>query len=139
MVDAEVISRRLEKLREYLKYLRELSNKPEKSFVGDPFIYGNAERYLHLAIQCMLDIGNHIIADQEAGRPEEYRDIFEILGKTGVLTHEFADSLKPLAGLRNILVHDYLEVDRKEIYQLLQEALADVEEFTKRIVDYLER
>lgn len=135
MVDAEVISRRLEKLREYIGYLKELRNKPEQVFITDPFIYGNAERYLQLAIQSMLDIGNHLIADQAEGRPEEYRDIFEIMGKAGILSQEFAAKLQPLAGLRNILVHDYLEVDRKKIYHLLQEHLKDFEEYSRAIVD----
>lgn len=137
MVDSEVITIRLQKLREYLSLLRELGEKPKKEFVSDPFIYGNGERYLQLAIQCLLDIGSHIIAEQKLGAPEEYRDIFRILGKEGVLPNKFASSIAPLAGLRNILVHDYLEIDRDALYELIQCKLGDFEAFAGYIANFL--
>lgn len=65
MIDSDVLARRLERLREYVGYLHELRSKPKEDFTNDPFIYGNAERYLQLSIQCMLDIGNHIISSEQ--------------------------------------------------------------------------
>lgn len=137
MVDSEVISIRLQKLREYLSLLRKLGEKPKKDFVSDPFIYGNGERYLQLAIQCLLDIGSHIVAEQKLGAPAEYRDIFRILGKEGILPNDFALSIAPLAGLRNILVHDYVSIDREALYELIEEKLGDFETFAGFIADYL--
>lgn len=138
MIDLEIVYSRLEKLREYTGYLEELKKQPKQQFIEDPFIYGNAERYLQLSIQTMLDIGNHIISSERLEHPDEYRDIFEILGKTGAISEKFANQLKPLAGLRNILVHDYLSVDRTMIYEMLQERLADFDRFMKYISDFVE-
>jgi uncharacterized protein YutE (UPF0331/DUF86 family) len=42
-----------------------------------------------------------------------------------------------MAGLRNILVHDYLEVDRARIHALLQDCLEDFEQFAIQIGERL--
>ena len=137
MIDPEVITRRIEKLREYVKYLRELGERSKDQFISDPFVYGNVERFLHLAIQSVLDIGSHIIAAKHLETPEEYQDIFRILGEEGILPEKFAKSLQPMAGLRNILVHDYLEVDREELYRIVKENLKDFEIFAMHIAKLL--
>lgn len=51
MVDRYVVRARIAKIRQYvalLKRIRGLTN--EATFVKDPLIYGNAERYLQLSI-----------------------------------------------------------------------------------------
>ena len=42
-----------------------------------------------------------------------------------------------MVGFRNILVHDYLEVDRKIVYDVLQNRLGDLEELKKVFVTFL--
>ena len=46
-----------------------------EGFVHDPEHYGSAERFLHLAIESILDMGNHIIADLDPGIVNWYSDI----------------------------------------------------------------
>lgn len=42
-----------------------------------------------------------------------------------------------MIGFRNILVHDYLEVDRKIVHDVLQNKLNDLEELKKAFVVFL--
>ena len=100
-------------------------------------MYGNAERYLQLAIQCVLDIGNHILADRKLREPEEYRDIVKTLGDHSLISPDLTERLIPLVGLRNILVHDYLDIDRPRLYDALQAELEDLEEFAKQVAKLL--
>ena len=137
MIDAEIIQKRLEKLRQYVSLLQKLSKQPLNRFLSDPFVQGNVERYLQLSIQVSLDIGNHILAEIETRAPEEYRDIFIFLGENKVLPVELARKMAPLAGLRNILVHDYLEIDLGRIYEFLENDLSDFIEFAKQISKYV--
>lgn len=51
---------------------------------------------------------------------------------------EFAQRLAPLAGFRNILVHDYLEVDPQIVHDILINGRADLREFGRQIALYLE-
>ena len=133
LVDALVVTKRLNKLREYIGFLNEIRLKSRDQFVTDPFVYGNGERYLQLAIQVILDIGNHILADRKLKEPEEYRDVMKILGEEGLLPQGLVEKLLPLVGLRNILVHDYLDIDRDKLYDALRQQLVDFEEFALHI------
>ena len=132
-VSHESDSRRLVKLREYVRLLEILGKHSEEKFLKDPFLYGNAERYLQLSIQCLLDIGNHIVAEKKLGTPADYTEIIRILGNSGIIPNELVDRILPMAGLRNILVHDYLEIDRTQIYRMIREQLGNFEIFAAHI------
>ena len=67
------------------------------------------ERNFQLAIECAIDIGEIIISEEGFERPEDYRSVFLILGRHGILPGEFAEELTFSAGFRNILVHIYEE------------------------------
>ena len=56
MVDRYVVNARIAKIREYVALLRRIRGMAdERRFVSEPLIYGNAERFLQLAIQAVLD------------------------------------------------------------------------------------
>jgi uncharacterized protein YutE (UPF0331/DUF86 family) len=137
MIDSNIINSRIAKLREYLKILRELSKENEKDFTENYKIYGLAERYLQLAIECVLDIGNHMISRLEFKKPETYQDILLILGKNSILPVEFSEKIAKMAGFRNILVHGYTDIDKSIVYDHLKEDLTDFEKFIQYITQYL--
>lgn len=111
MVDREVVFHRLAALRTNARRLRVALDSGRQRFVADEDVYLKAERSLQLAIQAILDIGTHIIADEGLNRPAGYEDIVPELGRAAILPPVLVERLAGLAGLRNILVHDYLEVD----------------------------
>jgi uncharacterized protein YutE (UPF0331/DUF86 family) len=121
LVNKAILAERLERLREYLGILETVQRYDRKRFVQDPFIHGAGERYLHLAIECLLDIGNHIISDRGYPKPESYADIFRILADKGVVPKDQLDELAGMAAFRNVLVHDYLRLDREKVYHILIE------------------
>ena len=74
---------------------------------------------MHLAIECLLDIGNHIISDQGYEKPENYADIFRILRVNAIIPDKLFDNLQGIAAFRNILVHDYIRLDRTKVYTII--------------------
>ena len=137
MVNPNVVATRLAKLREYIGYLKILRKRPFSEFVADPFVRGSVERYLQLAIECCLDLGNHLIADRGLRRAEDYKEIFVILGEAGFIPKSFSRKIAPMGGFRNILVHDYLKVDPRKVYEVLQGRLVDIERFARLIAKTL--
>ena len=113
MVDRPRLDQLLTLLAGYVRILRQLSTTPLDEFVDDPRNYGSAERFLQLAIETTLSIGHHIIADAGLRQPGTYAEVFSVLGKEGVLEAEFAESLQPMARMRNRLVHHYEDVARR--------------------------
>lgn len=127
MVKPEIIRKRLNKLDEYLSILDELAQAQSDTFKNRPQLYGSAERFLHLAIETTLDMGAHVIADENLGVVNHYRDIPTILADTDYIETELAERWIKMIGFRNILVHDYLDIDRDLVYNVLQHNLADFE------------
>jgi len=97
------------------------------------------ERNLHIAIECVLDIGNHIIAEKGFETPEDNEDIIRILGNERVIPSEFASRVKGMAGFRNVLVHEYTGIDYRLLHSYLIYRLDDLREFAHRISLYLEK
>ena len=134
MVDRYVVQTRLATIREYLTLLRRIRRlADERHFVKDPLIYGNAERYLQLAIQAVLDVSHHIVADKQLGLPADSKEVFGLLATHKVLSPRLSKKLTSMAGFRNVLVHEYLEIDRRRVYRALKEDLRDFEQFIKAV------
>ena len=123
LVNKAILAERLERLREYLGILEAVQQHDMKRFARDPFVHGTAERYLHLAIECLLDIGNHLISDRGYPKPESYADVFRILVDKGIIPEELLEELAGMAAFRNVLVHDYLRLDREKVYRILMEKM----------------
>jgi len=105
LVDRFVVDARIAKIREYVALLRKIYRQnEEKALLKNPLVYGNAERYLQLAIQCVLDISNHIVADLRLNLPADNRELFEMLAEHKVLSKSLSARLTSMAGFRNILV-----------------------------------
>ena len=136
-LNERIVTNRISKLREYLKVLKELQKASFEEFVSNPRIRYSAERCLHLAIECAISIGNHIISALQLRKPEEYHEIALILEENGVIPSGFAEKFVKMIRFRNILVHDYVGLDVSRVYTFLQERLADFELFIECITKFL--
>lgn len=137
MVRVEVLRKRLEKLEEYLAILRQLQGTSEGEFIRDPQKYGAAERFLHLAIEATLDMGNHVISSLRWGKVDVYRDIPERFYEQGYLDEALRETWIKMIGFRNLLIHDYLTVNRHLVYQVLQQRLEDLEKLRNLFARFL--
>jgi len=137
VVKLEVIRKRLNKLDEYLAILHSLRQYSFEEFVADPEHYGSAERFLHLAIESLSDIGNHVVADMGLGTVNSYSDIPRLLYESAYIDVEMRETWIQMIGFRNVLVHDYLDVDRKLVYTVLQENLGDFEVLRRVFAQFL--
>ena len=114
------IERRLSELNERLQRLEPLRTRPQSDFEADSYLRDIVERNLEVAAQCCIDICHRIINLENARKPLDYYEAFIILSEIGVLPIDFAKRIAPLAGLRNILVHEYLGIDWNHVYRNLQ-------------------
>ena len=136
MTDRQGIDRRLRALREYLGHLKNIRARGLERVSRDAILEGALCRYLQLAIECVLDIGELIIAGEGWPRPSTNRDVLMLLGRKKVLARSFAARFAAASGLRNILVHDYVDVDLELVFQHLHR-LKDFDLFARRVARYL--
>ncbi len=123
MIDPVTVRRRLRKLDALLQQLEELRDVPREDFLADGISQAAAAWLLQTAIQVVLDIGAHLLSERGVVDWEEYRQIPGGLAKQGILPESLAGRLESAAGLRNILVHMYLEIDPGRLYDTLQHDL----------------
>jgi len=136
MVRPEVVRRRLKKLDEYLTILHGLREYDRQAFLDDPERYGSAERFLQLAIESTLDVGGHVIAQLHLGSIDSYRDIPTILSQHGYLEEELRERWIRMIGFRNVLVHDYVDLDRDIVFDALQDDLDDIDAVQRALAQF---
>jgi uncharacterized protein YutE (UPF0331/DUF86 family) len=137
VLDREAILARLDKLDEYAKILRELQKAAQSDFVADYHLYGLAERYLQLSIECIIDIGSLCITGLGLRKPEDGQEVIDILREHKVITDDLAARFEGIVGFRNILVHEYTRIDRYIVYQSLHSHVSDLEQFAGQILALL--
>ncbi len=91
--------------------LEPLKTKTSDEFAADPYLKDIVERNLEVAAQACIDIANRIISMEQMEKPRDAYGAIGMLGKVDVIPSELAQRLAPIAGFRNILVHEYLEID----------------------------
>ena len=134
MVDREVLDRRLARIEELLGRLREMAGVPRERYVREPGLQAQAERWLQLCAESVLDVAAHVIADSGLRTPTTYRESFQILAESDMLDEALAKQMERWAGLRNVLVHLYLDVDHDILFDILQNDLGQVEAFVQAVV-----
>lgn len=139
MVDISVVQRILNSLQESLKHLKSKQAVSLEEYRKNKDLQAIVERRLETAIQACIDIGNHIVAQENFGSPTDYGEIFLLLAQNGLISGEQADALVKMAGFRNVLIHEYRDILLEKVYDILQNKLGDFYDFARSILDYLDK
>jgi len=137
MVDRQVIESHLQNMEEALANLGRYRNLSLKEFRDDLSFVWIVEKGLEILIQNLLDIGAHILASEIKTDWDDYGEIILKLGHHGIIPMDFSESIQGMAGLRNILIHEYLRVDVPKLYDYLENRLGDFTEYMSFIQEYL--
>lgn len=131
----------LKRLNKYYLLLVDMQQLPPDDFEKNDISRGAAERYLQLAIESCLNIGNRIISlhqfDHPVNTPETYADIFVELHRLGFIDDDFSGRLINMAKFRNRLVHLYWELETETVYKIIQDNVDDFKLFQEKIVKKL--
>lgn len=139
MVNDEIILRKTQKLKEYTNELRQAKDITWEKYQKDIRDRAFVERYIHIAIQTVFDIANHIISYEEWKEPDTFRETFSILASHGVLPDEKVTDYQNMASFRNMLVHHYESVEDEVVFGIFKNRLGDFDLFRKFILDYLKK
>ena len=137
----ERIKEHLKRLNMYHQRLRNAQDASYEVFVSDDVLLSSSERYLHLAIESCINVGNRLLSlyqfQKPVRSPETYADIFRELRLLGVVDAAFRDRLIQMAKFRNRLVHLYWELESEQVYRFIQEDLGDFRGFQDDVVNFL--
>ncbi len=127
---------KLDSLAEYTHDLCEIRPENLAAFSRDKMLRRYAERMLHMAIESCIQIGIQVLTESGFRAPENYHDIFIVLGDHGVLPPALVTSMTMMVELRNLLVYEHAAVDETTVYGVLKKRIDDLEEFARAIRAY---
>ena len=129
-----LINKKLKELEQNLIFLKNVSFKINRGNLKEDIIrYWGIERGIHICIESVIDIANILISSSEVEKPSTYRDTILVLSELDIIPKSFSKDLAKMAGFRNILVHDYINIDEEIILDILNNKLDDFMKFTKYI------
>lgn len=133
-----ILEQKFERLKEQVIHLKKLQQEVktvvdlEKDYAKEAL----AERLFQIALEAVLDIGRMIISIENLPRPEDNDAIFNILAKANIVSDEYAKKAFGMGRFRNILVHGYMVIDEKRVFENLQK-LDLFEEYIKFVAKYI--
>lgn len=89
------IASKIEQLIEYVNILKGYQHFKIEDLQRDHTLKGAVERYLEIALECTIDIGEMIVSREKLKRPESYQEVFLILGEQDILPGNFAIKFAP--------------------------------------------
>lgn len=129
MSNLTVIETKISQIQKYLKLLERYKKFSQQEIEQNPDLKGALERYLYLATQSALDLGEAVIAFKELRRPGTYTEVFYILYEEELISKDLSERLVNMTKFRNIIAHDYEKVDFGIVYDALKNRLVDIEKF----------
>lgn len=127
----------LAELENSLDGLREKQGVPRERYVADVDIQDIVERRLEKATQTCLDIGR-LVGRLEGRDLHESTNagVFVELVDLGVLPRDYREEFIDIGGLRNVLAHQYRDINADEIYDVYHD-LERLERFSESIYRYV--
>ena len=118
-------------VRQIRTYYRMPSEHPfHEDFLRQDAIAINLQR----ACEQSIDLANHVIRTRKLGLPKESRDSFRILAESEIIPKDLADRLCGMIGFRNILVHEYQQLDIQLMVDIIENRLDDLLDFTNHVL-----
>lgn len=118
-------------LASYLTDLREIQPTKFEAYEQDKMLRRYTERMLHMTIDMCIQIGIEILTDAGLRAPENYHDVFIVLGDHHIVSGQLVNSMTMLVELRNLLVYEYDALDHMMVYGVLKRRLDDLAEFLR--------
>ncbi len=138
-LNTRTIHEKLFKLQEYTKILEALRAESRDAFFADQKTQDSATLNMFTAIEMILDIGNHIIAEVFQKQAKNYAEVVELLGVTGVVPEAFAKENADMTKFRNLVAHDYDKITPEGVFGNLQKAPDIFRAFAKYFVEFMEK
>ena len=144
MLRPEFIERKLQLIAEDLLRLTEFRKDSYEALIGDPVRLAAVERILERIVLRAIDVNEHIVGALATGAEEKstrltYGDTFRRLADHGVYAPEFAEQIAKSAGLRNVLVHEYNDVDHRIVHAAIATALEQYAAYVEAVRGFVER
>jgi uncharacterized protein YutE (UPF0331/DUF86 family) len=137
MTNLSIAENKISSIEKYLSILKSYQGHSLEEIERDTTLRGAVERYLYLVCQAVIDLAEVIISISRFRKPTTMSESFVILAGEKVITDELKNNMVKLVGFRNVLAHEYEELNYEILYDVLKNKLRDIEEFIEASEKFL--
>ncbi len=131
---AERFEGKIEEIRRFLSELEEYTPLEFEDYLNQPKDRAACERLFEKIIEAIVNIGFMLVKLEKLEIPETDKDVFISLEKKGIISPTLSKKLRGAKGMRNILAHEYGEINDELVYYAIsKEIIPDTEEFLNQI------
>ena len=132
-VDAALVHAKLHAMRELLDDLDAAGPVDAGRLSSDRMLRHAVERILTQLVELAAAVNGHLAVGRLGRGATTYRESFALAAEAGAVPHELAERLAPSAGLRNVLVHEYAQVDLALVARGVELAREDYRTYVREI------
>mgnify|MGYP001566390733 CR=1 FL=1 len=132
-VDRERIASRISEVQVAMEQLEKYAVMDTDEFVSNSEKVAAAKYHLLTMIEGCISICTHIATRTIHKVPEAYGTCFKLLAENNLIDEELGNSLSRMAGFRNLLIHQYWEVDNHKVHEYIISGKEDVKTFIRII------
>jgi uncharacterized protein YutE (UPF0331/DUF86 family) len=136
-LDQGMVTQRLREIQLLLTDLAELGAVDAERLRRQRSTRHIVERVLSQIVELAGSINTHVVTSLLDRSPDSYAASFDEMARAGVLEWDFAASLRPSAGMRNVLVHGYLDVDHEMVSVAIPLAQQQYSEYVRTVARWL--
>ncbi|MCH2232310.1 MAG: DUF86 domain-containing protein, partial [Crocinitomicaceae bacterium] len=125
-LDVNVVLVRLNKIEDYINRLEKYQNITLEEYLNSQDIQMITERIIQIITEAALDINKYILSCNgilETKKNWTNKEYFIMAAQQQILTEDLAIELAKAAGMRNVLVHLYLDIDSRQIFEGIHQSL----------------
>lgn len=137
MIDTPRLGALLQRIRDEGAALRRLAARED--LLDDDTALPAAKYRLVVAVEAMIDVAEHVIASEGLRPATSFADSFQSLTESAWIDAELADALADAARFRNLLVHQYADVDDGRVVEILRTRMDDLDLFVTTVAERLEQ
>jgi uncharacterized protein YutE (UPF0331/DUF86 family) len=135
-MDKDVINRKLESLRRCVTRITSKMPITQDTLRSNYDLQDIIALNLERAVQTCVDIAAHVISQTEMPPPSTMAEGFARLSELRVISPQLADSLQKAVAFRNILVHNYMDINWDIVADIVTHRLTDFVQFAQ-VIDHL--
>ncbi len=134
MVNKNVLERKIEFIDKHLARLEQYRKVSLNAMLGDQAMQDIVEYNLFQAINHLIALIEHIVVDEGYGMPQSAYEGAALLKAKNIFTANDCDVLQKMIGFRNVIGHDYIHLDKKIVFKVLNKGIKDIRRIAMKLM-----
>ncbi len=137
-IDRSRLHRILEFIREELEDQPQFEQVSLRQYETDRAMRRNLDRWVEMLINAAIDAAKIVLAAERRKVPQTYGQILELIDTVPGFT-DIGGRLKPLAALKNILAHEYLDLRFVRVRNFVQQDVQAVRDLAEAVDRWMQQ